>query len=688
MRTHLRSSALLAAALATATLGLAGCADPGVSSPAAANQAATPATEVEVFTWWASGSEKLGLDALVNEFGAQHPAVRFIDGAVAGGAGSAAKDLLQSRLQANDPPDTFQVHAGAELGDYIEAGQVEDIAHLYVQFGLRDVFPAELVDRLMVDGKIYSIPSNIHRANVVWANPNVLAAAGLDPTAAYTTVDEWLDAFAAIQAAGYTPLSIATTWTQVHLLETILLAELGASSYTGLWDGSTDWASTDVTAALATFETVLGYTNTDRDGLDWPDATQRVMDGEAAFNVMGDWAVAAFEEAGKVEGTDYIYFPVPGTYGVFDFLADSFTLPVGAPNPEGAKAWLETVGSASGQVAFNLAKGSIPARTDMDPTIFSAYQQSAISSFGEDRIVSSLAHGAATRIAWLNAISDATSKFTTGGSDLATFQAELVTAAGYARVHRERGRSTRPRSRTPGTPRESVEPDRHREDESRDDEPDGEVTTHQHDPGRDRLHDQDAQERGPRRAATTEQARAPDDGGGDGREREIDRARPLIRRGEATRREDPAESRHRRREDEGGDEYAAHRDTGLARGIGVSARRPHRASPAGATQREIGHRDESDERGKGHPDATIRPEIGDDAGKDPGEQHHPDGDRAHGRDGQLEPLAANPLTPPRRRIAHHDDDDDPPRRRGSEEGPLAQVHEPRVERHVHRPRRA
>ena len=144
---------------------------------------------------------------------------------------------------------------------------------------------------------------------------------------------------------------------------------------------------------------------------------------------MGDWAVAAFEEAGKKAPADYVYMPVPGTDGVFDFLADSFTLPVGAPHPAGAKAWLKTIGSLDGQVAFNKAKGSIPARNDAKPEDFSEYQQSAMTSFGQDTIVSSLAHGAAAPTAWANAISDATSKFTTGGGDLAGFQADLVAAA-------------------------------------------------------------------------------------------------------------------------------------------------------------------------------------------------------------------------------------------------------------------
>lgn len=387
-------------------------------------------SQVEVFTWWAAGSEKAGLDALVGEFEKQHPDIEFVNGAVAGGAGSAAKDLLQTRLQAQDPPDTFQAHAGAELQDYIDAAQIEDVSDLYDEFGLTDAFPADLVDRLSSeDGAIYSIPSNIHRANVVWANPTVLEENGIDPEAEYADLDAWIADLETLDAAGVTPLSVGTTWTQVHLLETVLLASLGAEAYSGLWDGSTDWEGAEVTAALENFETLMGFTNDDRDGLDWPEATQMVIDGGAAFNVMGDWAVAAFEEQDKALGTDFTAAPVPGTDGTFDFLADSFTLPVGAPDPEGAKAWLETVGSLEGQVAFNKAKGSIPARTDADPADFSEYQQTAIESFANDTIVSSLAHGAATPVATLNAISDATSKFTTGASDLAGFQSELAAAA-------------------------------------------------------------------------------------------------------------------------------------------------------------------------------------------------------------------------------------------------------------------
>jgi glucose/mannose transport system substrate-binding protein len=414
------------AGIAAASLVLAACS--GGSSDGASGDEAGGGKEVEVFTWWAQGSEKAGLDALVGVFNTQHPDVKFVNGAVAGGAGSAAKDLLQSRLQAGDPPDTFQAHAGKELSDYINAAQLEDVSSLYDEFGLRDVFPQDLLDLLTVDGKIYSIPSNIHRSNVVWANPAVLKDAGIDPTAVPADIDAWIADLEKVKASGKTPLSVATTWTQVNLLETVLMADLGADAYNGLWDGKTDWEGPEVTAALEDFQTLMSYTNADRDGLDWPEATQMVIDGNAAYNVMGDWAVAAFEEQDKARGTDFVDFPVPGSESMFGFLADSFTLPVGAPNPDGAKAWLETVGSLEGQTAFNKAKGSIPARTDAKPSDFSEYQQSAIEAYGKDTIVPSLAHGAATPVAVLNAISDATSKFTTGASDLAAYQKDLAGA--------------------------------------------------------------------------------------------------------------------------------------------------------------------------------------------------------------------------------------------------------------------
>lgn len=394
-----------------------------VTAACSPQQAAPPAADdgVEVVTWWASGSEKLGLDALVAVFAEQNPGTRFIDGAIAGGAGSAAKDLLRSRLANDDPPDTFLVHGGAELAAHVEAGDLQGIDPLYEELGLREVLPEGLLELLTVDGVAYAVPSNVHRANVLWSNPSVLREAGLDPSGTYTGLDEWFVALDAVRATGRTPLTVGSTWTQVHLLEQVLLAHLGPDGYRGLFDGTTDPTSAEVGAALGDFERLLGYTNADRDSLDWPDATQRVVGGQAAFTVMGDWAAVAFPD-------EVAWAPFPGTAGTYDLVLDAFTLPVGARRAESARAWLRTVASADAQRALSTAKGAIPPRDDLTPDGFGAYQQAAMASFRTDVLVPSLTHGSAGGPEVLGAVTTAVARFTAGTTSIATFQSELAAA--------------------------------------------------------------------------------------------------------------------------------------------------------------------------------------------------------------------------------------------------------------------
>ncbi len=420
-------------------LALAGCSGggtPATNAPTGAapgTSAAAPAAggaggDVGVFTWWAEGSEKDGLAELEKLFAKDYPNDKFVNLAVAGGAGSNAKAKLAADLQNNNPPESFQGHAGAELMDYIDADQIEPVNDIIEGLGGSKVFPQSLLDLLTVDGDIFSVPSNVHRSNVVWANPAVLAKAGL-PNTAPANLDAWLADMEKLKAAGVdTPISVGTAaWTQLHLFESVLLAELGTDDYNKLFVKGTSWDTDKVKSAVSKYAKVLSFANTGGAD-DWPAATGMVIDEKAAYNVMGDWAVAEFNSKNKKYGTDYVAFPTPGTDGTFLFLADSFTLAKGAKNPEGAKDWLKLVGSAEGQKAFNVVKGSIPARTDVPVTDFPEYQQSAMKSFKEDKIASSIAHGAAANNAWNSEIGTAVSKFWTD-KDEAGLVAGLVAAA-------------------------------------------------------------------------------------------------------------------------------------------------------------------------------------------------------------------------------------------------------------------
>jgi glucose/mannose transport system substrate-binding protein len=138
--------------------------------------------QVEVFTWWASGNDKTSYKELIDVFATQHPEIQLIDASVRGSGGAQARAAIAARLESKNPPDSFQAAAGAGLTDYIKNGQIQDLTSWYAENGLSEgVYRAALLELLSVDGKVYSVPSDIHRVNVVWANSGLLQAAGVDP---------------------------------------------------------------------------------------------------------------------------------------------------------------------------------------------------------------------------------------------------------------------------------------------------------------------------------------------------------------------------------------------------------------------------------------------------------------------------------------------------------------------------
>jgi glucose/mannose transport system substrate-binding protein len=384
--------------------------------------------EFEFFSWWTGGGDSEGKQALLDLFQEQNPDIEIVDSAIAGGAGTNAQAELANRLLADDPPDSYQRHAGAELLEDIEAGEVEDLTFLYEEEGWRDVFPQRLLDLITVDDAIYSVPVNIHRSNVLWYNPAVLEEAGID--APPTTWDEFLDQAETLEAADITPLTIGPTWTQEHLLENVLLGELGADAYNGLWNGDTEWTSPEVIAALDMFTEVLSHSNFDSAAADWQPALDPIIEGDAAYNVMGDWADTYFRvEQELTWEEEYNATTSPGTEGVFNFLSDSFTLPEGAPHRDVAIEWLRLAGSQEGQDTFNPVKGSIPARTDGDAELYTGYLETPLADWTDEgtTIVGSLAHGVVADNAWKAEIDSALQEFV-GSGDSEAFASAVAQA--------------------------------------------------------------------------------------------------------------------------------------------------------------------------------------------------------------------------------------------------------------------
>lgn len=388
----------------------------------------TPEDELEVFSWWTGPGEHDGLVKLYEAFNGLFPDVKIIDAAVAGGAGSNAKAALSTRLQGGDPPDSWQSHAGKELQDlYQGPGYADPLTDLWNTMGLDDVIPQGLNDQVTIDGEKYLIPVGVHMGNVLFANKQVASDNGLEWTDPLSS-DDFFAMADTLKAAGIPAIALGSkdSFAPVQLFENTLMGTLGGDAYNGLWDGSTDWGSDEVTTAIETFGKYLDYVNEDHASLTWDGAMDLVLNGTAFATSMGDWAYGAAVAKDKTDVL--VWAPHPDTAGLYVSVMDGFTLPKDPPHPVNAQNWLGVVGSAPAQATFAPYKGCIPARTDADTSGLSDYGQWSASQFGSAQVVASIAHGAAASPQQVLDITDAITVFLVD-KDVAALQDALTTAA-------------------------------------------------------------------------------------------------------------------------------------------------------------------------------------------------------------------------------------------------------------------
>jgi glucose/mannose transport system substrate-binding protein len=370
--------------------------------------------KLEVFSWWTSGGEATALDALFAVYKKQETGVEIINSTVAGGGGSTARPVLQTRLLGGNPPDTWQTHPGWELfGQYVEPGYCEPITDLYKSNGWDAAFPKELVVNLMTkDRKIYAVLAGIHRGNVLWYNTKLLEKNGIK-VGNSMTFEQFFTACDKLEAAGISALGVGDSgiWASAQLFENTLLGVVGPKGWTDLFSGAMQWDDPKVKEAMKLFARMLGYVNPDHSALTWDQAIKALMEGKVAFSSMGDWADGEFLKADLKEKQDFGWVCHPGTDGSFVIIADGFTLAKGAPHKEAALAWLRSIGSKEAQEAFNPLKGSIPARTDVDRSKFDAYHQWSMDSYAKDKPVPSCVHGEAAPAAFEGALNDAVTAF-------------------------------------------------------------------------------------------------------------------------------------------------------------------------------------------------------------------------------------------------------------------------------------
>lgn len=323
------------------------------------------AADLEVTHWWTSGGEAAAVAEFAKAFDATGH--KWVDGAIAGSGGT-ARPIIISRIIGGDPMHATQLNHGRQAEELIEAGLLLDLTDVAEAEGWANIVnPTSLLDSCTVDGKIYCAPVNIHSWQWIWLSHQAFADAGTDVPSNW---DEFVAAAPALEAAGKIPLAMGQQpWQSNGAFGVMAIAIAGLDAWSAVTiDKNAEVAAgpeyAKVFEAAANARAFAANSNVQ----DWNQATNLVITGKAGGQIMGDWAQGEFQVAGQTAGEDYTCLPGLGVNKIISTGGDAFYFPKqNDPEIEAAQKELAALLlSPEVQVNFNLKKGSLPVRGDID----------------------------------------------------------------------------------------------------------------------------------------------------------------------------------------------------------------------------------------------------------------------------------------------------------------------------------
>jgi glucose/mannose transport system substrate-binding protein len=323
------------------------------------------ATDLEVAHWWTSGGESAAVAEFAKAFDATGN--KWVDAAIAGG-GNTARPIMVSRITGGDPMAAFQFNTGRQAEELIEAGLLRDLTDVATKEKWSEVIrPASLLEGCTVDGKVYCVVVNIHSWQWLWLSHKAFADAGV---AVPTNWDEFVAAAPALEAAGKIPLAIGgQPWQTTGAFNVLIPAIAGKDIFLKVYkDHDAEVAAGPEIAKVFKAADDARKMSAKSNVQDWNQATNMVISGQAGGQIMGDWAQGEFQVAGQVAGKDYTCLPGLGVNELISTGGDSFYFPKleDADKSAAQEVLASTMLSPETQVAFNLKKGSVPVRGDVD----------------------------------------------------------------------------------------------------------------------------------------------------------------------------------------------------------------------------------------------------------------------------------------------------------------------------------
>lgn len=329
--------------------------------------------KVEIFHWWTAGGEREAADAMFAALNGMYPDIEVVENPVAGGGGVSHRVVLQARLSAGLPPDTWQTLGGAELKSYVDGGYLVPLDDLWAELNYADVIPGPLASAVTIDGHPYVVPLNMHIQNILYYNKALFEELGLT---APKNFDELMQVAAAIKEARpeMSPLALGTNekWEAAFVLDSLLLEVGGPEYYVQLYKGEIDVANDpNFRTALERLEQLNEYIYPAHASLTWDQSCGLVVSEDSAMVLMGTWAIGYFQSREWTPGVEFsaVTFPQEPER-ILLFHPDTYGLAKGAPHPQSTMDWLKVVASPELQIPTDVTQGGMFARLDIDPAEF------------------------------------------------------------------------------------------------------------------------------------------------------------------------------------------------------------------------------------------------------------------------------------------------------------------------------
>lgn len=323
------------------------------------------AADLEVTHWWTSGGEAAAAKELATAFNATGN--KWVDGAIAG-AGSTARPIMISRITGGDPMGATQFNHGRQAEELVQSGLMRDLSEVAEKGKWKQVIkPASLLDSCTYEGKIYCAPVNIHSWQWLWLSNAAFEKAGVPLPKDW---NEFVAAAPKLREAGIQPLALGgQAWQATNLFDVLVLSLGGKELYEKVFKDKDEEvaAGPDMAKIFAAADQARQIAK-GNNVQDWNQATNMVITGKAGGQIMGDWAQGEFQQAGQTAGKDYSCLAGLGLNQVLATGGDAIYFPL-IDNEKTAKAQdvlAETIVDPKVQVAFNIKKGSVPIRGDVD----------------------------------------------------------------------------------------------------------------------------------------------------------------------------------------------------------------------------------------------------------------------------------------------------------------------------------